>query len=101
MGNTATALASSANPSRVGQNVTYTATVTATAPASGTRTGSVDFQDGRATIAGCAAQPVSLNGKATCIVSYAGPGSHTISPIHSGDTNLTTSPPPNLTDTVN
>src|SRR6267378_91562 len=53
MGNTTTAVTSSANPSVAGQNVTYTATVTATAPASGTRTGTVNFQDGGVTIAGC------------------------------------------------
>src|SRR3989441_996209 len=100
MGNTSTALASSANPSVVGQNVTYTATVTATAPASGTRTGTVDFQDGGVTIAGCGAQPVSVAGTATCVVSYAGPGSHTISAVYSGDANFNPSTSPNMTQTV-
>ena len=101
MGNTTTALASSANPSVAGQNVTYTATVTATAPASGTRTGTVDFRDAGVTIAGCGAQAVSVAGKATCTVTYAGPGSHTISGVYSGDANFNPSTSPNLTQTVN
>jgi hypothetical protein len=43
---TGTALASSANPSVYGQSVTFTATVTANAPGSGTPTGTVAFFDG-------------------------------------------------------
>ena len=101
MGNTTTAVASSANPSVSGQSVTFTATVTATAPAAGTRTGTVNFQDGGVTIAGCGAQAVAVNGKATCVVSYPGPGSHTISGVYSGDANFNTSTSPNLIQTVN
>ena len=94
-------MSSSANPSVVGQSVTFTATVTATAPASGTRTGTVNFQDGGVTIAGCGARAVAVAGTATCVVSYAGPGSHTISAIYSGDANFNSSTSPNLTQTVN
>ena len=101
IGNTATAVTSSVNPSVSGQNVTYTATVTATAPASGTRTGTVDFRDAGVTIAGCGAQVVSVAGKATCTVTYAGPGSHSISGVYSGDGNFNPSTSPNLTQTVN
>ncbi len=43
---TATQLASSANPSVFGHPVTFTATVTAVAPGSGTPTGTVSFSDG-------------------------------------------------------
>jgi Bacterial Ig-like domain (group 3) len=43
---TATALASSTNPSVFGQPVTFTATVSASAPGSGTPTGSVTFMNG-------------------------------------------------------
>ena len=75
--------------------------MTATAPASGTRTGTVDFQDGGVTIAGCGAQAVSVAGTATCTVTYAGPGSHTISGVYSGDANFNPSTSPNLTQTVN
>ena len=101
LGNTTTVVTSSANPSVVGQNVTYTATVTATAPASGTRTGTVDFREAGVTIAGCGAQAVSVAGTATCVVSYAGPGSHTISGVYSGDANFNTSTSANLIETVN
>jgi Bacterial Ig-like domain (group 3) len=47
---------SSANPSVTGQIVTYMATVTATAPASGTPTGTVTFNDGGSPIASCGSQ---------------------------------------------
>src|SRR5207237_2218566 len=43
---TTTALSSSANPSVVGQAVTFTASVTVTAPGTGTPSGAVTFQDG-------------------------------------------------------
>ena len=43
---TATSFASSVNPAVFGQSVTFTATVTAVAPGSGTPTGSVHFYDG-------------------------------------------------------
>jgi hypothetical protein len=43
---TTTQLASSANPSVFGHPVTFTATVTAVAPGSGTPTGTVSFSDG-------------------------------------------------------
>ena len=43
---TTTAVVSSANPSVFGQSVTFTATVSPTAPGSGTPTGTVIFMDG-------------------------------------------------------
>ena len=98
---TTTTLGSSAGPSVSGQVVTYTATVTADPPGSGTPTGTVDFRDAGVTIAGCGAQAVSVAGTATCTVTYAGPGSHTISGVYSGDGNFNPSTSPNLTQTVN
>ncbi|MGA7988942.1 MAG: Ig-like domain-containing protein [Candidatus Dormiibacterota bacterium] len=100
-GTTATALVASANPSVSGQTVTYTATVTAVAPAAGTRTGTVEFQDGGVDIAGCSAKAVSAAGKATCAIAYTGPGSHTITAIYSGDANFSGSTSVPLTQTVN
>jgi large repetitive protein len=100
-GTTTTALASSANPSVSGQTVTYTAAVTAVAPAAGTRTGTVDFQDGGVDIAGCGAKAVAAAGTAMCAIAYAGPGSHTITAIYSGDANFTGSTSPTVTQTVN
>ncbi len=43
---TATSLISSANPSKIGQTVTFTATVTVTAPGAGTPAGQVTFKKG-------------------------------------------------------
>ncbi len=100
-GGTTTALAASANPSVSGQTVTYTATVTATAPAAGTRTGTVNFEDGGVTIAGCGAKAVAAAGTATCAVAYAGPGSHSITAIYSGDSNFNGSTSATLSQTVN
>ncbi len=100
-GTTTTALVSSANPSVSGQTVTDTATVNAVAPAAGTRTGTVDFQDGGVDIAGCSAKAVAAAGTATCAIAYAGPGSHTITAIYSGDANFTGSTSSTLTQTVN
>jgi hypothetical protein len=77
---TTTTLASSANPSSVGQAVTYTATI---GPA--TATGTVEFKDGGVAIAGCGAQAVS-SGNATCTTSgYTAAGSHSITAAYSGD----------------
>ena len=100
-GGTTTGLAASANPSVSGQTVTYTATVTATAPASGTRTGTVNFEDGGVTITGCGAKAVAAAGTATCAIAYAGPGSHSITAIYSGDGNFTGSTSATLAQTVN
>ena len=49
-GATTTSLGSSANPSVFGQSVTFTATVAAASPASGTPTGTVTFKDGATTL---------------------------------------------------
>ena len=100
-GNTTSVVTSSANPSASGQTVTYTTTVTATAPASGTRTGTVNFQDAGVTIAGCGAKAVAVAGTATCAVTYAGPGSHPITDLYSGDVNFVASSSAVLTQTVN
>ncbi len=101
IGSTATGVAASVNPSVSGQTVTYTATVSAVAPAAGTRTGTVAFQDGGAVIAGCGAKAVAVAGTATCAVAYAGPGTHTITAIYSGDSNFAASTASALTQTVN
>src|SRR5580700_10783411 len=101
MGSTTTVVAASVNPSVSGQTVTYTATVSAVAPASGTRTGTVAFQDGGVVIAGCGAKAVAVAGTATCAVAYAGPGTHTITATYSGDANFATSTASVLTQTVN
>jgi large repetitive protein len=101
VGATAVALTSSANPSGTGQNVTFTANVTATAPASGARTGTVDFQAGGVNIPGCSAQVVPASGKATCVTNTLPVGVNTITAIYSGDSNFATSTSVPFVQTVN
>ncbi|WP_421926120.1 Ig-like domain repeat protein [Neoaquamicrobium sediminum] len=93
---TTTALASSANPSSVGDSVTFTATVTANA-GGGTPTGTVTF-----TVDGAPQAPVALNGSGQASFSTAGLaiGSRSIGASYSGDTNYVASND-TLTQTVN
>ena len=79
----ATTLASSANPAPVGANVTFTATVTGNAP-----TGSVAFKDGGNSIGSCAAVALSGSGNmktAVCTTSSLAAGTHSIVATYSGD----------------
>ena len=99
-GSTATLVVSSLNPSVSGESLSYTATSTPLAPASGTATGTVTFMDGASPIAGCAAQPL-IAGTASCTVSYPGAGTHAITAVYSGDANFNASTSPLLTQTVN
>ncbi len=88
---TTTALASSLNPSEIGQNVTFTATVSP-AGATGTVTFSID---------GTAGAPVALSaGQASFSTAALSLGSHTIAAAYSGDaTHLASTG--TLTQTVN
>jgi hypothetical protein len=91
---TTTAVSSSANPSTVGQQVTYTATVSP-APDSGT----VTFTDGGTAIPGCSSVPVS-SGTANCATTYGATGSHIIAASYAGDTNFDPSISPSLGQAV-
>jgi len=72
---------SSANPSYVGEPVTYTAAVTS---ASGVPTGNVTFEEGGAPIPGCATQALTALGVATCDPTYATPGARQITAVYGG-----------------
>ncbi len=85
-------MSSSNNPSTLGQNVTFTATVSAPAA-----TGTVAFYDG-ATALGSSAL---TGGKASVSTSTLSAGSHSITASYSGDTNYSGSNSPTLTQTVN
>ncbi len=98
---TTTTLSSSANPSVVGQPITFTATVSVAAPGSGTPTGSVAFFDGGVAISGCGAATLSNAGIATCPVTYTSAGSHTITAVFGGGGNFATSTSSALTQKVN
>jgi Bacterial Ig domain/Bacterial Ig-like domain (group 3)/PA domain len=80
-----TTLASSANPSTVGQLVTFTASVSA---GSLQPTGTVAFTDGGTPIAGCQLVTLTSAAQASCSVSTLGAGAHSIQAAYSGDNGL-------------
>ncbi|HEX9075336.1 MAG TPA: Ig-like domain-containing protein, partial [Anaerolineae bacterium] len=86
--NTTTALASSANPSVLGQTVWFTATVSVAPPGSGTPTGSVQFKDGAVNLG----SPVAVANRVASI-STAGlsVGTHVITAVYGGDGNFNAS----------
>jgi hypothetical protein len=91
---TTTALASSLNPSKFGQAVTFTATVTP--QFSGTPTGTVTFKDGTATL-----KTVALSGGvAKFTTSKLASGTHNMTATYNGNPDFGTSSAP-LTQTVN
>ncbi len=95
----ATTLASLANPAAVGTNVTFTATVKGTAP-----TGTVNFQDGAASIGGCAAVALSGSGNirtAQCATTALTVGTHGITAVYSGDATNAGSASASLSQVVN
>lgn len=101
---TTAVVASSVNPSSTSEQVTYTATVTANSPSTGTPTGSVEFFDGGSAISGCSAEALSgtTTDTATCTVSYTASGSHTITAEYLGSTDYAESALSSpITETVN
>ena len=96
---TTTAVASSLNPSIVGQSVTFTATVTGVAP-----TGNVAFRDGGANISGCSAVALTGTGNArtaTCATAALVQGTRSISAVYAGNASNATSTSTNLSQVVN
>src|SRR5262249_32786081 len=95
---TTTVIASSANPSALGQSVTFPATVTPTAPSLGTPTGTVLFRDGSAVLG---SSSVNINGQATFSTAALANGSHPITAVFTGNANFTGSTSAVLFQTVN
>lgn len=80
---TTTTLSTSGNPSVVGGNVTFTATVVGTSPS-----GTVDFRDAGVSIGGCSARSLSGSGNtrtATCTTGTLAIGTHGIVATYSGN----------------
>jgi Bacterial Ig-like domain (group 3)/Pentapeptide repeats (8 copies)/Domain of unknown function DUF11 len=96
---THTALAPSVDPSRIGQAVTYTATVSAGVGTSTPTGGTVTFYDYGVAIAGCTAVPLSA-AQATCTVTYSVTGNHHLTAAYSGSTDFLPSTSPPLGQTV-
>ena len=81
--NSGSALASSSNPGSAGTPITFTMTIVGTAP-----TGTVKFEDGSTTLAGCGAVPLTGSGSvatATCTTTTLAAGSHAMKATYSGD----------------
>ena len=85
---TTTTLTSSANPSAPGASVTFTATVAAVAPGTGTPTGTVNFLDNGTQIG---TGTLDSTGTATFSTSSLTAGTQSITAVYEGDTNFTTS----------
>src|SRR5579864_1328950 len=96
--NTTTTVGSSQGTITLGDTVTFTATVTANAPGSGTPTGLVTFYDGSTPIA----SGLLSGGQATFSTAVLAVGTHSITAIYQGDADFTTSPLSSpTTETVN
>ena len=81
------------NPSAavVGQQVTFTATVSPASSGGPSPTGSVEFFDGTIPIAACGGatgKGLTTGGLATCPVTYSAPGTHQVTAAYLGDTNF-------------
>ena len=85
---TTSTLVSSLNPSTSGQSVTFTATVAAVPPGSGTPTGTVNFLDNATQIG---TGTLNSSGVATLSTSTLTVGTHPITAVYAGATNFTTS----------
>jgi hypothetical protein len=96
---TATTLASSVNPSTVGQSVTFTATVAGNAP-----TGNVAFRDGASTIGGCSGVALAGSGNsrtAACATAALAQGTRSITAAYAGDNGNVASTSAALSQVVN
>jgi hypothetical protein len=76
------ALGASSDPGIAGELVTFTATVTAAMPGTGTPTGTVTFRDGDAVLG---TATIAAGGMASFTTRFAAPGSHAITADYSGD----------------
>ena len=79
--NTKTVLTAAPNPLTYGQSVTFSATVAAVSPGSGTPSGSVTFKDGSSTLGAA----VLSGGSATLNSNTLAVGTHNITAIYNGD----------------
>jgi hypothetical protein len=94
---TTTRLTSSRNPSVYGQAVTFTTTVTAVSPGTGTPSGTVTFKDGTTVLA---TATLDASGRATFSTSALGVGNHSITAVYGGNTSYKASTSAALTQRV-
>ena len=84
---TTASVASSVNPSTIGQSVTFSAKVVVTTPGAGSPTGTVTFFDGAANLG----NGTIVGGLASLTTSTLSQATHTITAVYSGDANFKTS----------
>jgi hypothetical protein len=96
---TTTAVTSNHNPAFLGQAVTFTATVSVTAPGAGPATGNVQFKDGASNIGSSIA--VNGAGQAQFTTSSLTSGPHSITAVYTPTGNFTGSTSPALSQVVN
>ncbi len=86
--NTTTSIMSTVNSSAFGQTVTFTATISANSPGSGTPTGTLQFKDGTNNLG----TPVNLiNRTATLSTNSLSAGTHSITAVYNSDSNFNSS----------
>ena len=92
-----TTLTSSSNPVKAHKSVTFTAKVVASAPGTGTPTGTVTFMDGTTTLG-----TGSLSGgQASFSISSLSHGTHQITAVYGGSSGFATSTSNVVSQTVN
>jgi len=94
---TTTALTSSADPASAGQAVTFTATVTANAPVTGTPTGTVTIRDKGKTVATVA---LDATGHAAFTTSALAQGAHQMTATYDGTAGFAGSVSPTLVENI-
>jgi uncharacterized protein YjbI with pentapeptide repeats len=100
---TSTTLSSSVNPSVVGDEVTYTATVDPATTGAGTPTGDLEFLQGTTPIAGCGGSDgtgLDGSGSAQCQVAYSETGTQEITATYFGDSSFAGSSSATLPESV-
>jgi hypothetical protein len=83
-----TSVTSSVNPTTAGQSTTFTAHVSAVAPAIGTPTGSLDFVYNGVDVPGCTQQTLDGSGNASCATAGLPAGVDQVTAVYAGDTNF-------------
>jgi RHS repeat-associated protein len=97
---TSVSLTSDSNPALVGQEVTFTATVSVQSPGAGTPTGEVEFSDGVNALENGTLTETAGKDQATTTFTYWVGGNYTITAEYLGDNSFQSSTSGNLTLTV-
>ena len=97
---TTTTVTSTVNPSSAGQSVIYTAVVSPVAPATGTPTGTVTFDEGGTPITGCTSLTLSSAADAVCLANMPLAGTFSITATYNGSPNFAGSVSPVLSQVV-